>query len=60
MTEESATAHLREALKILIPYRETIESPTPTYHYPVPSTTLRAIEARLYRALEQMERRNFV
>jgi len=55
---EPARAHLRAALALLVPYRTMIEAPTPTYQYPVESRTLRAIEARLYRALDAIDQRN--
>lgn len=55
---ETAREHIRNALMILVEYREVVEAPTPSYREPITSRDLRAVEARLHRALEQIERGN--
>lgn len=56
---ETAREHLRNAIQLLQSYRDdVVERPLAVRGMPIPSRELRAIEARCYRALEQIEAGN--
>jgi hypothetical protein len=56
--EETAREHIRNALAIVGAYRQAVEQPVDGLGVFIESRDLRAVEARLYRAMEQIERGN--